>query len=76
LVSHPTHGIAMDSSIIKETRDRYRINRISLKGLAGLLGFGYGPVRFEDGVRKGVYAPLDQFVKTIAMKGAEEKGGI
>ncbi len=68
LVWHPTHGVTMDSSIVDEMQSRYHIYRVTHRSLADLLGFEYDPIRFGNGVRKAVHAPLEQFAKRIAPK--------
>ena len=72
LVLHPKLGVTMDSSVIDEMKNRYRISRVTHQGLADLLGFEYGPARFGNEVKKVVYAPLERFADRIAPSRGEE----
>jgi hypothetical protein len=68
LVWHPKYEVTIDSSIIDEMKSRYHIYRVTHKGLADLLGFECDTIRFSNGVRKAIHAPLEQFTKKIAPK--------
>jgi hypothetical protein len=51
---------------------RSNITGVSLKGLADLLGFEHGPVRFAGEVKKAVHASIEEFAAKLAPRGAIE----
>jgi len=71
LVWHDSKGITIDSSIVTEVK-RSNITGVSLKGLADLLGFEHGPVRFAGEVKKAVHASIEEFAAKLAPRGAIE----
>lgn len=64
--SYKTDEIIIDTSIVKEMVNRYKITRVSLNGLAALLDFPISTIRMAGETKYAIHVSLEEFVKKIA----------